>query len=530
MVEKGDSFIDVAICENCKHCKKIVDDMEGGIIKRFHYTCKLRGGKIHPNDHCMNFEITLKAKRKKEKKEEIKKSVNYSKLQKESLTFMVLKNYDKASELIVKEIEKENHIYTTKNDVKSEMWIYEEGIYKPNGKAYVKEFSRKILGETYTVYIANIIISKIETDSYIKEEDFFVNNNVDELPVENGILNVKTRKLLEFDPKKIFFNKLPVEYNENATCDNIDKFLRDILTKEEDITVAYEIVGSGLLKEYFTEKAAMLVGEGRNGKSKFLELIKRLSNVDNTCSVPIRSMREDNSSLCELHGKLFNLAGDLSGGDLKDTGVFKQTVGRDILQAHRKFLTDLKFVNYAKHIFACNELPRVFDTTDGFWDKWVLLKFPYKFITQEELNKLPEQEKINKKIKDQYIIDKISTPEELSGFLNKALDGLDRLLEQNNFSQTEGSKEIKDFWIRNSDSFAAFCIDNIEESYDSYIPKKQIRNLFSKYCKKHKIKGAGDKSIKATLEDRYGAFDNRKMFNNEITPVWEGIKFKTSQL
>ena len=98
--------------------------------------------------------------------------------------------------------------------------------------------------------------------------------------------------------------------------------------------------------------------------------------------------------------------------------------------------------------------------------------------------------------------------------------------EQKNFSQTEGSKEIKDFWIRNSNSFAAFCIDNLEESYDSFIPKKQIRSLFNKYCKKHKIKGAGDKSIKATLEDRYGAFDSRKMFNNEITHVWEGIKLK----
>lgn len=524
-MEEGDTFIDVAICENCKHCKKVLDELKDGNSK-FHYTCKLIGGNINPDGHCPNWESNSKTKRNKEKKETIKENKDYSELQKKVLIQMSLKNYDETSELIVKEIEKENHIYTTKNDLKSEMWIYKEGVYKPNGKTDIKKFSRKILDATYSSFIANIIISKIETDTYIEEEDFFINDNIDELPVENGILNVKTRELLDFDPKKIFFNKLPVKYDKDATCESIDKFLKDILSREEDVVVAYEIVGSGLLKEYFTEKAAMLVGSGRNGKSKFLELIKRLCNIENTCSVPIRSMKEDNSSLCELHGKLFNLAGDLSGGDLKDTGMFKQTVGRDIIQAHRKFLRDLKFVNYAKHIFACNELPRVYDTTDGFWDKWVLLKFPYKFITQEEKDKLLENDLTNIKIKDPEIVNKISTPEELSGFLNKALNGLDRLLEQNNFSQTEGSKEIKDYWIRNSDSFVSFCIDNIEEDYQSYIPKKQIRSMFSKYCKEHKVKGAGDKSIKATLEDRYGAYGGLKYIDNTQEYVWEGIKFK----
>jgi len=40
------------------------------------------------------------------------------------------------------------------------------------------------------------------------------------------------------------------------------------------------------------------------------------------------------------------------------------------------------------------------------------------------------------------------------------------------FSQTKGSKEIKDFWIRNSDSFVAFCIDSIDEDYECFIQKK----------------------------------------------------------
>ena len=43
--------------------------------------------------------------------------------------------------------------------------------------------------------------------------------------------------------------------------------------------------------------------------------------------------------------------------------------------------------------------PRIYyDLSDGFWTKWILLEFPFKFITQEEMDKLPEKERVNKKI------------------------------------------------------------------------------------------------------------------------------------
>jgi P4 family phage/plasmid primase-like protien len=471
---------------------------------------------------CSGCPIYEKIKKEEEELKKIK-----SELQKEVFTEIFKKNYAMASELIVKDIRKDNYIFTTRDDVKSEMWIYREGIYKPNGKSFIKEYCRIILEHAHSQYLVNLVIAKIEAETFIDQEDFFKNKYKNEIPVENGILNVETLELEDFSPDKIFFNKLPVKFDKNAECPTIEQFLKDILREEEDIEVAYEIIGSGLLKDYFTEKACMLVGGGRNGKSKFLELIKKLVGAENCASVPIRSMKEDNSSLCELHGKLFNLAGDLSSGDLKETGVFKQTVGRDSIQAHRKFLRDLYFVNYAKHVFACNELPRVYDTTDGFWDKWILLEFPYKFQTQYEIDQLSEDEKKNVKLKNPKIIEEITSPKELSGLLNEALKGLHRLLKNKKFSQTKGSKEIKEFWIRNSDSFASFCIDSILEDYNSFISKKELRKRYHRYCKKHRVKGTGDKSIKATLQDRYGVIESRKTVEMNTIFVWEGIKFKS---
>jgi len=114
-----------------------------------------------------------------------------------------------------------------------------------------------------------------------------------------------------------------------------------------------EIFGFLLLKEYKIEKAFMFVGYGRNGKSKTVELMKRFIGAENCSSLPLRSLIEESFSLSELFGRMANLAADLSKTDLKETGMIKSLIGRDTIQAHRKYLRDLNFVNYAKNGFCC---------------------------------------------------------------------------------------------------------------------------------------------------------------------------------
>lgn len=460
------------------------------------------------------------------KKNEIKKKIdsnpNYDSLQKEILTFIALKDKDKATELLVKEIEKNNHIYTTRDDIKSEMWIYSNGVYIPQGKTFVREFSRKILGEVYTTQLANAIICKIEADTFIEHDEFFNTNYVDEIPLENGILNIRTRELNEHTPDKIFFNKIPITYDPDADCPNIINHFEKILKEEEDILVMMELFGYLLYKEYKIEKAIMFIGFGRNGKSKTIELMKRFIGAENCSSLPLRSLTEESFSLSELFGKMANLAADLSKTDLKETGMIKSLIGRDTIQSKRKYLRDLNFVNYAKMIFAANELPKIFDTTDGFWTKWVLLEFPYKFVTKEVYDTTKDEDKSMLKIMDPDIIDKLSDKEELSGLLNYALDGLDRLLKNKDFSYSKSTKDVKDMWIRKSDSFTAFCYDHIIEDSESSISKKILRKKYHEYTKKYKLPSCSDVAIKITLESLFGVSESQ---NSNFDRIWEGIKF-----
>jgi putative DNA primase/helicase len=291
------------------------------------------------------------------------------------------------------------------------------------------------------------------------------------------------------------------------------------------VPVMQELFGYLLYKEYKIEKAFMFNGSGRNGKSKVLELMKRFLGIYNCVNIPLQEFEENQFAMGELLNKMANLGADLSTMALKTTGKFKNLTGRDMITASRKFLPKVSFYNYAKMIFCSNELPITYDTTDAFWNRWVLLDFPNTFLSAKEAEKQLENNKTGVKIAIPEIIDKIATNDELSGLLNWALEGLDRLLKTGDFSYSKGVQEVKQMWMRRSNSFLGFINDCLEESYDHKVPKADLRKAYSDYCKKYKLKVASDRLIKDTLETEFGSTFQRVKVEGDYIRCWEGIKF-----
>jgi len=380
---------------------------------------------------------------------------------------------DQATEIIVKEVKKKYHIYTTRDDNKSEMWVYSEGIYIPEGETRVKEICREILKENYRRTLASEVIAKISEDTRIDQKDFFINENINEIAVNNGVLNIFTKELTEFSPTKIFFSKLSMNYIHDSDCPNIKKFLKDITLEGDDILL-HEIIGYCLYREYKFENAFMLLGDGRNGKGKFMDLLKKFIGAENCSSVPLSQLSASSTSVGELFGRLVNLAGDIGDKPFEETDYFKQLTGRDLITAKRKYKRDLFFTNYAKMIFACNNLPRVNDTSKGFWERWKLIKFPYTFVKEEEYRKA--EDKTLLKIRDEDIISKIVIKEEMEGLLCLALEALNKIIKKKDFTYPKGAREVQEIWIRNSNPFLAFCMDTIKEGYRSRISKKKRKN------------------------------------------------------
>lgn len=74
----------------------------------------------------------------------------------------------------------------------------------------------------------------------------------------------------------------------------------------------------------------------------------------------------------------------------------------------------------------------------------------------------------------------------------------------------------------------AFCLDSVTQGTEfDFISKQELRIAYNKYRKKHNLPlGAGDKEIKATLQDMFAADEGRKEINEEWIYIWKGIKWK----
>ena len=449
-------------------------------------------------------------------------------LKHEILISLKIDSTKQATELMVQHILNHENIFTTRDDERSEMWIYKEGIYLPEGRTYIKEICREVLAEVYTSQFVNLTIQKIEAETFIEQQAFFNNENIDIIPVQNGLLNIFTRELKPFDPQLKFFNKLPIIYNPELDCPSIKTHFREVLANFEDSKVMQELFGYLLLRDYRIEKAAMLHGGGRNGKGKTVSLMTKFIGKYNTSNIDLESIEKNQFAIGELFNKMANINGDLSPTALKKTGNFKQLVGNDDMSAPRKFKTNVQFQNYAKMIFCANELPITYDESTAFFERWILIDFPYTFLSEEDVKKLPANPLF--KIADIGLINKISSEPELTGLLNWALDGLDRLLKNKRFSESPGTTNIKNRWIRKSDSFVGFLMENVEEDDSGWISKKDLAQSYRKYCKEHKVRLMGDKHISFKMQTQLAAYTEQKSFkeNDEFWKewCWVGIKLK----
>src|SRR5207249_3455211 len=170
------------------------------------------------------------------------------------------------------------HVFLTLEDT-DELLVYDEkeGIYKPNAEALVKHELQMYLKEI-TGHAVNEVVTKVKQRNYVKRELF--DADPDWLHVKNGYVNLETLEFKEHDPEIYSLHKVPVDYKIGATCPEIYKFL-DSTLDPESIGVILRMIAYCLLPSNKFEKAFMLVGEGANGKSTLISVIKALLGREN---------------------------------------------------------------------------------------------------------------------------------------------------------------------------------------------------------------------------------------------------------
>ena len=393
-----------------------------------------------------------------------------------------------------------------------DVYYYDGGVYKP-AEPLIKKEVESILGESATRYIVEEVIGHIKRSTYIDRSE--INKEKNYLPLKNGLLNLQTFELEPFTPEKIFTYKIDVEYNKEADCPMFKKFVSEVV-RPEDVPILQEYAGYLLYPDMPAHKSLWLYGIGRNGKSTFVNIMKGILGSSNVVSVPLEQLDGSHRFVeAQFYGKLANIVPEPSTKKAMETVLFKKLTGGDWISAEVKFKQKrIGFYNFAKFIIFGNKYPEVRDTTFAFWERLIIIEFPYTF-TRDKAKKNLAEEILNK---------------EKSGILNWMIEGLKRLKENNFvFSESKSTERMKIEFKRLSNSVQSFIDEMIVKDVDSLITKSELYEAYKNYCENLGIEVVGKGQFTKEISKLPYAKETVQKIYGKISRCWRGIRVKTAE-
>ena len=261
------------------------------------------------------------------------------------------------------------------------------------------------------------------------DTEWFNDTTFKRINLSNGVLDLRGKKpkLLPHSTDYGFMSVLDYDYDPEAECPIFDRFMDDVTLGRTDLRdVLMEFAGYAFSNETcIYAKALILLGEGSNGKSTFLNVLKKLAGKDAFSSLSAKDL-DNEQQRAQLQGKLFNLAEETPTRAFVDSSIFKNIVSGGSIPVKMLYKDPFSIEPRAKLMMAANELPRSADTSKGFLRRLLIVPFDAEFSDE-------------RKNKDLLIEDKLFT--ELPGVLNKVLEGYQRLKNQKHFTDSQTVKE-----------------------------------------------------------------------------------------
>lgn len=130
---------------------------------------------------------------------------------------------------------------------------------------------------------------------------------------------------------------------------------------------------------------------------------------------------------------------------------------------------------------------------------------------------------------DFYLLEKLSTTEELSGLLYELLRRLPRVLKEGVITVTdEVMEKTYEKYVKGSDPIKYFTEKGIERSEDprQIVIKRDLYEHHNKFCSYFGLTVQSDQSFSRRLKKDFGYDSDRGKVNSNLEYYWVGIKSK----
>jgi len=290
------------------------------------------------------------------------------------------------------------------------------------------------------------MLKEVEHHLPVSTEDF--DRDKSAFNVQNGYIDLIGGTLNEHDRKKMFTKISNVEFTDKIDCPRWLDFLNEIFEYDQELidfiqkSVGYSLSGS-------TREQCMFVlfGNGRNGKSVFMDIINDILGTYATNIQPQTLMVKQqtsgaNSDIARLKGARLVTTTEPNDGVRLDEGLVKQLTGGDKVTARHLYGNEFEFEPEFKIWMATNHKPIIRGTDDGIWRRMKMIPFKYQ---------IPDK-KVDRNLK--YKLRK-----ELPAILNWAVEGALKW-------QKEGLKNPR----------------VVEEANEEYRTEMDVTELFLEEC------------------------------------------------
>lgn len=180
---------------------------------------------------------------------------------------------------------------------------------------------------------------------------------------------------------------------------DLDQFLEEILPNEDDREYLLIFLASGLIGLNICELFTILTGKGRNGKSKFIDLVAiTLGEYFGRpkCKLLTGTRPDENApepGLLSLKKKRTIMVSEPEKNDVLNSSFIKFITGNDsetLRKCHKNEMEMFK-ANFITFL-VCNDIPEIDNVDIAFAKRLRCINFPTEFIQNP---KLPHQKKID---------------------------------------------------------------------------------------------------------------------------------------
>ena len=377
--------------------------------------------------------------------------------------------------------------------------LQSESIIKLNGKLYIYRDGIYECGDEYIEaamieHIPNLNQSRRrEVLSYlnllVRKESPSADANY--IAFKNGVLDLVHDTFCEFSPEFIITNKIPHNYVPNAQSELLDRVMLKLACGDQNVLkLLYQSVGYTFYRRNELRKSFFLLGEKRNGKSTFLDMMNTLLGEDNVSNLDLEDIGHQFRT-AELTSKLANIGDDIDNVYIAKTSIFKKVVSGDVITTEKKGKDPFKLRSFAKFFFSANSLPRMGSGKDSaaVMDRLVIIPFEAKF-TKDDADY------------DPFIKYKLREEPVLEALIAKSIPALKEVLADQEFAICDKITEHLEEFEKTNNPILEF-FDELEESDYMNEPIKLVYKKYNTFCLANNLQALSALEFQKQMKKHY---------------------------